>query len=224
MKAITRFLKTALVLAVIVVGGAIAYAYSGFYDISVGTGHNAVTHWYLATLRNNSIERRAADLQVPALDGEETIRAGALSYDQSCSGCHGRPGREPSASFDPAPPALTRYEYDPAEVFWVVRNGIKMSAMPARGEDRMSDQQVWEVAAFMQVAPSLTEGEYREMVEPPPPPPDIEPVPETGEADVAEDGEEDGSEPGGEDEGQDGSQPADAQQDRQPAADDDNDG
>lgn len=215
MKAITRFLKTALVLAVIVIGGAIAYAYSGFYDISVGTGHNAVTHWYLATLRNNSIERRAAELQVPPLEDEEMIRAGAVSYNQSCGGCHGRPGRPPSDSFDPAPPALTRYQHDPAAVFWVVRNGIKMSAMPARGEDRMSDQQVWEVAAFMQVASSLTEGEYREMVEPPP---------EPEEAEVAEDGDETGSEPDGEDEGEKDGQPADAEQEPEPATDEDSDG
>ena len=176
MRAISRFLKTALLLTVIVIGGAIVYAYSGYYDVSVGTGHNAVTHWYLATLRNNSIKQRAAELEVPALDNEEMIRAGAVSYDQGCAGCHGRPGREPSDSFDPRPPALTRYAHDPAFTFWVVRNGIKMSAMPARGEERMPDEQVWEVAAFLQDASRLTEGEYRELVEPEP-----EPAPEPAE-------------------------------------------
>lgn len=220
MKAITSFLKTVLVLAVIVVGGAVAYAYSGFYDVSVGTGHNAVTHWYLSTLRYNSIKQRAAELEVPTLDDEEMSRAGAVSYDQGCAGCHGRPGREPSSSFDPRPPALTRHNHDPAYTFWVVRNGIKMSAMPARGEDRMPDEQVWEVAAFLQDASRLTEGEYRQMVEPPPPPPEVEPVPESDEAEVTEDGDENGSEP----EAESGAQPTDTEQNEQTAADEDADG
>jgi len=181
MKSIAHFMKTALVLAGIVIGGAIAYAYSGYYDVSVGTGHNALTHWYLETLRHHSIERRAAQLEVPPLADEEMIRNGAIGYNQACAGCHGRPGRPPSDSFDPAPPALTRHQHDPAATFWVIRNGIKMSAMPARGEDRMSDDQVWQVVAFMQTASRLTEGEYRELTEPPPDPePAEDQAPATG--------------------------------------------
>lgn len=166
MKAIGRFIRTVLILAVIVIGGAIAYAFSGHYDVSVGSGHTAVTNWYLETVRHRSIERRTAELEVPDLTDPEMIEAGALAYDESCSGCHGRPGRDPSDSFDPQPPALTRGQPDPAEVFWVTRHGIKMSAMPARGEDRMSDEVIWTIAAFLQTASSLTEGEYREMIEP----------------------------------------------------------
>jgi len=221
-KTIARFLKTALVLAVIVVGGAIAYAYSGYYDVSVGTGHNAVTHWFLSTLRYNSIKRRAEELEVPPMNDRDMVRAGAVSYDQGCAGCHGRPGREPSDSFDPRPPALTRHNHDPAYTFWVVRNGIKMSAMPARGEDRMADEQVWEVAAFLQDASRLTEGEYREMVEPPPPPPEVEPVPESDEAEVTENG--DGDDAGDDREAEGGAQSTNLEQDQQPPADEDTNG
>lgn len=103
-----------------------------------------------------------------------------MVYDNGCAGCHGRPGREPSSSWEPAPPALTRNAWDPAQLFWVVRNGIKMSAMPRIGPERISDDQVWQVAAFLQEASSLTEGEYREIVEPPPEP---EPEPAAAESD-----------------------------------------
>ena len=194
MKAITRFLKTALVLAVIVIGGAIAYAYSGYLR-RVGGHRPQRRHPLVPRHAAQQFDRaRAAELEVPPLDDEEMIRAGAVSYDQGCAGCHGRPGREPSNSFDPRPPALTRHAHDPAMTFWVVRNGIKMSAMPARGEDRMPDEQVWEVAAFLQDASRLTEGEYREMVEPPPevePVPEPEPEPAEGEASENEGSEAD---------------------------------
>lgn len=171
MQAIARFLKTALVLAVIVVGGAIAYAWTGWYDLSVGSGHTAPVQWYLNTVRANAIERAAADIQVPSLDAPGMFEAGAKAYDNGCAGCHGRPGRGPSGSWEPAPPALTRRAWDPAELFWVVRNGIKMSAMPKIGPERVGDEQVWQIAAFLQDASRLTEGEYRQLVEPPPPPP-----------------------------------------------------
>lgn len=182
MKAIGQFIRTVLILVVIVIGAAIAYAYSGHYDISVGSGHTPWTGWYLNILRHRSIETRAADIQAPDLGGAEMFEAGAVAYDETCAGCHGRPGREPSDSFEPAPPALTRHEIDPAALFWVVRNGIKMSAMPRIGENRLSDEQVWQVAAFLQDASRLTEGEYRELVEPPPEPkpePEAEPEGET---------------------------------------------
>src|SRR6056297_1444554 len=191
-KAITRFLKTALVLAVIIIGAGIAYAYSGYYDLSVGSGHTAPVQWYLNTLRHNAIERGAADIEVPPLDQPGMFETGAMSYNQACAGCHGRPGRDPSGSWEPAPPALTRHAWDPAELFWVVRNGIKMSAMPKIGSERVGDEQVWQIAAFLQQASSLTEGEYREMVEPPPevePVPEPEPEPAEGEAPENEESE-----------------------------------
>lgn len=184
MKAIGRFIRTVLILAILVVGGAIAYALSGHYDVSVGTGHTAVTKWYLDTVRERSIERRAAEISVPDLDDLDMIEAGAVTFDQACAGCHGRPGRDPSDSFDPRPPALTRGQPDPAAAFWVTRNGIKMSAMPARSEERMSDEDIWNVIAFLQTASTLTEGEYREMVEPPPEPEPAEEPEADAEADA----------------------------------------
>jgi len=199
MKAITRFLKTALVLVVIAIGGAIAYAYSGVYDLSVGSGHTAPVQWYLNTLRASAIERAAADIQVPSLEESGMFEAGAMAYDNGCAGCHGRPGRDPSGSWEPAPPALTRHAWDPAELFWVVRNGIKMSAMPKIGPERVGDEQVWQIAAFLQDAARLTEGEYRELVEPPPAPAAAEDEATEDEAPGSEESE--AGEPGTEDNG-----------------------
>lgn len=189
MKSIARYLKTALVLAVIAIGGAIAYAWTGWYDLSVGSGHTAPVQWYLNAVRANAIERAAADIQVPPLDEPEMFEAGAMAYDNACAGCHGRPGRDPSDSWEPAPPALTRHAWDPAELFWVVRNGIKMSAMPKIGPERVGDEQVWQIAAFLQEASSLTAGEYRELTEPPP-----EPAEEEAAEEEAGEGEAPGDE------------------------------
>lgn len=172
MGAIGRFIRTIVILAIVLAIAALAFAWSGIYDVRVGTGHTPLVNWYLETMRERAIARRAESIRVPDLSGEETIAAGAMAYNNSCSGCHGRPGREPSSNFDPRPPALTRGRPDPAEAFWVIRNGLKMSAMPARGEEQMSDEEIWNIVAFLRVASDLTEDEYRQIAEPPDDEPD----------------------------------------------------
>jgi len=159
-----KTIRALIVLIIVAIGAAVAYAYSGWYDVSVGTGHNAVTEWYLETLRERSIEARAAQIQVPGLDDPAMIEAGSLHYDDGCAGCHGKPGSEPADTFDPPPPALARHAEDPAEAYWIIQNGIKMSAMPIKGRGH-SEEEIWSIVAFLQELPELTPGEYKAMVE-----------------------------------------------------------
>lgn len=159
-----RTIRTIIVLVIVAIGAAVAYAYSGWYDVSVGTGHNPVTQWYLDTLRDRSVAERAADIQVPALDDPDMIQAGSLHYDDGCAGCHGKPGQESADVFDPRPPELARHAEDPADTYWIIQNGIKMSAMPIKGRGH-SEEEVWSMVAFLQKLPELTAGEYKEMVE-----------------------------------------------------------
>ncbi|MDX1626922.1 MAG: cytochrome c [Wenzhouxiangellaceae bacterium] len=206
MKTVKHVLYTALVLIVLTIGGLLAFAYSGVYDVSVGSGHNPVVGWFLSTVRHNSIDRASAGIEVPPLDDATMVESGARLYDQACAGCHGRPGRPPSESFGPRPPAITRHAHGPAYNFWAVRNGIKMSAMPKRGPESMSDEEVWQVVAFLERASALTEGEYRQMVEPPPPEPGPqeaeELADEPGSGEEAESGSSaDEPEPGGDETG-----------------------
>lgn len=159
-----RTIRTIIVLVIVAIGAAVAYAYSGWYDVSVGTGHNPVTQWYLDTLRDRSVAERAADIQVPALDDPGMVQAGSLHYDDGCAGCHGKPGRESAEVFDPRPPELHRRTGDPAAAYWIIQNGIKMSAMPIKGRGH-SDEEIWSIVAFLQKLPELTPGEYKQMVE-----------------------------------------------------------
>lgn len=158
MQAIKHLIFWAIVAAI----GLVAWAWSGHYDVAVGSGHARPTAWFLHTLRERSVERRAGDLQVPADLGDEArIAAGAGHYDAMCARCHGRPGRAPATRFEPAPPALAEHAEDPAEAFWVIRHGIKMSAMPRH--DDHSDADIWDTVAFLQKLPELDEASYLAM-------------------------------------------------------------
>lgn len=159
MRTISTYLKAFIILAVIAIGAAIAYAYSGLYEVSVGSGHNALTGWYIETLRERSVEARAADLRVPGdLHLEERVQAGAGHYKEMCTACHGHPGRESSRSYDPAPPALYRRARPPTEAFQAVKHGIKMTAMPHHRDH--SDADIWNIVAFLNRLPEMDKAQY----------------------------------------------------------------
>jgi hypothetical protein len=64
----------------------------------------------------------------------------------------------------PQPPVLTdsAKEWSPSELFWIIRNGIKMSGMPAW--PARSDDDLWDIIAFLQKLPSMSEQEYANLV------------------------------------------------------------
>lgn len=155
--------------AVLVVATAIVLvvAYGGVAEVSAREPEGGLLHWFLATARTSSIERRAADIEVPALDDPELRRDGLGHYAEMCAGCHGTPGREDSLvrrGLNPAPPsfldASTVDGLDPASAFWAVKNGIRMSGMPAFG-DSHSDDDVWAIVAAVRELPSIGAEEYR---------------------------------------------------------------
>lgn len=71
MRAIGRFIRTIVILAIVLAIAALAFAWSGIYDVRVGTGHTPLVNWYLETMRERAIARRAESIRVPDLSDEE---------------------------------------------------------------------------------------------------------------------------------------------------------
>ena len=162
-------MKSGLVLAGIgaFVAGAAAYAVFGGYNVAADDPHWKLTEELFESVRERSIEKRASDVVVPRLDDESDIRAGAGNYDAMCADCHQRPGAEESAlrkGLNPPPPDLTGFAADPAEAFWVIRHGIKMTGMPAWA-GHADEKTTWQIVALLQKLPELKQDEYRELVE-----------------------------------------------------------
>jgi mono/diheme cytochrome c family protein len=81
--------------------------------------------------------------------------------------CHGAPGAEPTPlarGLNPKPPQLFEEEghYKAPELFWIIKNGIKLSGMPAWGGSH-SDDELWAIVAFLQQLPQLSATEYQSM-------------------------------------------------------------
>jgi len=156
---------TALALGALAV---VAFAYSGWYDVSASSPHSGLASWLLSTTSHASIERRAAGVDVPDLSDHALIAGGAGDYDAMCAACHGAPGREPGPmgrGLNPQPPNLadSAGHMTPAELFWVTKHGVRMTGMPAWGATH-DDDDLWPVVAFLGELPDLNASSYQELL------------------------------------------------------------
>jgi len=143
-------------------------SYSGAYDVAADAPHWNMTSRVLATVRDRSIAVRADTPAVPNLADPALIALGAEHYDGMCTGCHLAPGmgdNEMRQGLYPKPPDLTqRRDRSPAESFWIIKHGIKMSGMPAWGLTH-DDESIWGLVAFLQRLPTLDAAGYAALTE-----------------------------------------------------------
>lgn len=140
----------------------IAFIYSGIFDVAANYPDKAPVAWVLSTTMDHSVKRHAAGIKALALDDPKMAQAGFGLYRRSCAGCHGAPGiRKMARGFNPEPPELTEAAADwkANELFWITKNGVRMSGMPAWGGSH-SDKEIWEIVAFTQKLPSMKPAEY----------------------------------------------------------------
>ncbi len=143
----------------------LVYIHSGWYNVSAMHEENSFMKWVFKTTKNNSVEARIQDISVPNLNDPSLIKEGFEHYDGMCANCHGAPGLEESELSKglnpPAPylPKVAKY-IEPAEMFWVTKNGIKMTGMPAWGKTH-SNEKIWAIVAFMRKLPTLTKEQYQ---------------------------------------------------------------
>lgn len=167
---IAAYIAGLLALAAI---GAALFVRAGLYDVSATDQHLAPTYRLLDTAMRYSVRRRASDIDVPPIGSPSQLKLGNGLYRAHCEHCHGGPGVAPAPfalGMTPAPVPLvhTARAWRPAEVFWVVKEGIKMTGMPA-WKYRMSDEEIWAVVAFLPAMAAMTPDEYRRAkVEPAP--------------------------------------------------------
>jgi mono/diheme cytochrome c family protein len=159
---------TVIIAGVLVTCGAASlFVYSGAYDIAADMPHSQPVYWLLQKVRQYSIAAQADDVVPNDLEDGKRIASGAGQYAEMCSSCHLAPGMkrtEISRGLYPRAPELRRGSgLTPAEEFWVVKHGIKMTGMPAWGVTH-DDELLWDVVAFLRKLPGLTAEQYQALV------------------------------------------------------------
>ena len=155
------------VIAALLLLFAAAFVYFGFYNIAADAPHTPAVHALLDSLRDRSIAVRARGIAPPAdLNSPGRIAAGAGLYSEMCSSCHLGPGverSELSQGLYPQAPELTRAgNLSAAEQFWIIKHGVKLSAMPAWGKTH-PDPLIWDMVAFVRHLPGMSPAEYKRL-------------------------------------------------------------
>lgn len=165
-----QIFKSLLIISLIGLVGSFAFIFSGLYPIGADNPHTKVVYWVLETLRARSVANASKDIVVPELDDPGLLLSGGPDYNEMCAGCHLKPGKtesDLSLGLYPAPLNLTirREGYSigddrSEQKFWVIKHGIKASAMPAWGLTH-DDGRIWAMVAFLQKLPELTPFQYQ---------------------------------------------------------------
>jgi mono/diheme cytochrome c family protein len=137
---------------------------AGVFDISAVHPHGRLATWAMHTTMIHAEQRRAASITAPARFTVAQVAQGARVYDVDCAMCHGGPGvaRAPwTAGLTPTPPYLVgaARHWTGAELYSIVADGVKMTAMPAWRVAR-SSQDIWAIVAFLQALPGLSPQDY----------------------------------------------------------------
>ncbi|PTR04817.1 cbb3-type cytochrome c oxidase subunit III [Nitrosomonas nitrosa] len=148
---------------------------TGVYNMAATEKHWAITEKVITWVRESSIRARAEDLVPPVLEESIILDKGVSHYNAMCIGCHLAPGystTELATGLYPQAPLF--YERVPVtdeedkkylikKYFWVIKNGIKMTAMPAWGLTH-DDESIWAMAHLVQRLHGMTAEQYTALV------------------------------------------------------------
>ena len=160
-----KILLTVLACAILALLGALGFIYSGLYDVAALHPDNPVIAWALHKTSDQSVAMRIGSIEVPTgLDSAEVVQAGGKLFGENCVVCHGGPGLKPTdiaQGLNPPPVNLFNPRRHPRmnEMFWFIRNGVKMTAMPGFGKTH-SDDDIWKLAAFLRTAPGMSSQDF----------------------------------------------------------------
>ena len=163
-RTITGIIVGALAVVVLAGVGGVAAVYTGAYNIAATEEHVSFVRWALDTTMQNSVERQARTVPQPPSFTPEMVASGAGAYKGMCQHCHAGVGVQRSSwanGMRPRPPHLSEAaaHWEPSEVFWLVKHGVRMTGMPAFGPTH-DDQTIWSIVAFVKALPAMTPERY----------------------------------------------------------------
>ena len=147
-----RFASGFLAAIVLMILVALAVSYSGVVNVAATEQDKGVAAWFLSNTMRSSVRRQASGIAAPRQASEEEIREGFRFYNEACVYCHGAPGKDPTdigKGLNPEPPYLPDVvaRWSSGELFWIAKNGIRMTGMPAFGSTH-KDEDIWKVVAW----------------------------------------------------------------------------
>ncbi len=120
--------------------------------------------------RHLAMPRAARNQRNPLPLTPELLAEARAHFADHCALCHGNDGRgrtEIGRNLYPKSPDMIAAEtqsLSDGELFYVIKNGIRLTGMPAWGADTPQDDQAsWQLVHFIRHLSKITEAEIREM-------------------------------------------------------------
>jgi cytochrome c553 len=172
-------LEMAALVTLLAVGGFLAAA-AGVIPIAASEGHWAITQWFLQFTKNRSVATHSMWRDDRVASERWAVVKGAGHFHVGCMPCHGAHGSGyfpilTRGMLPPPPPLEERVaEWEPEELVYIVKHGIKFTGMPGWLAQQRDDE-VRAVVAFLLELPRLDAEAYRQLVNEPAAP---QPLPE----------------------------------------------
>lgn len=166
-----RCLLVIVAFIAILIAAAAAYVWSGYYNVAATVPHWNITYDLFQTMRDRSIAHHSKGIISPQLSDPKLSHTGFVHFHTTCRLCHGAPGMnrtEFARGLYPGPPDLgsrvLQGQFTDAELFWIVRNGIKMTGMPSFADSVQGEEELWGIVAFLRKLPELDPDQYKALV------------------------------------------------------------
>ena len=156
-----RGLIVSLIVVALVLAG-IAF-FAATFNLSALETPGETETWLAAKAKRWLVARGVQREPPPPAPANDDMSAttGFMTYGGSCATCHGKDGRTPlqlGLSMYPPVPGLGSPDvqaYSDAELFWIIKHGVRHSGMPGFGRIH-SDDDIWRLVHYVR---SLREGQ-----------------------------------------------------------------
>ena len=121
------------------------------------------------SLRDGAIPVRYAQMKNPVASNESTGTEAMAHYADHCAVCHANNGDGKTMfgkGMYPRPPDLRAsdtQQMSDGELYWTIKNGVRLSGMPAFGDPGDDDLESWKLVTFIRHLPQLTPAEEAQM-------------------------------------------------------------
>jgi len=122
------------------------------------------------SMRLLAMPRAARTAKNPVPFTDEILLEGRAHFADHCALCHGNDGRgetQIGRNLYPKPPDMASsatQSLSDGDLFYIIKNGIRLTGMPAWGEDtREDDRESWELVHFIRHLPRMTQEEVEDM-------------------------------------------------------------
>jgi mono/diheme cytochrome c family protein len=121
-------------------------------------------------LRHFAVPSAARNRTNPVPETADGLSDARSHFADHCASCHGNDGKgetEIGRNLYPRAPDMTHREtqaLSDGELFFIIKNGVRLTGMPAWGKDTAEDDRAsWQLVRFLRHLPSLTAEELEEM-------------------------------------------------------------